>query len=59
MSANLSIVIDVNGKEETIYMSCFDDIVEDLEGEDYDFETAKSIIIEYCQDYNPFNKLKK
>lgn len=59
MSANLSITIYVNGKEETIYTSNFDDIVEDLEGEDYDFESAKSIIIEYCQDYNPFNQLKK
>lgn len=59
MSANLSITIDVNGKEEMIYISNFDDIVEDLEGEDYDFESAKSIIIEYCQDYNPFNQLKK
>lgn len=59
MSANLSITIDINGKEEMIYLSNFDDIVEDLEGEDYDFESAKSIIIEYCQDYNPFDKLKK
>ena len=59
MAAKLSITIDVNGKEEMIYISDFDDIIEDLEGEDYDFESAKSIIIEYCQDYNPFNKLKK
>ncbi len=59
MTANLAIIIDVNGREEMIYRSSFDDIVEDLEGEDYDFESAKSIIIEYCQDYNPFDKLKK
>lgn len=59
MSAKLSIIIEVNGKEDVVYNSCFHELVSDLEGDDYTFDDARSVIVEYCQDYNPFNKLTK
>ena len=59
MSAKLTIIIKANGEEEIVYTSCFHDLVTDLEGESYTFKDARYAIIEYCQDYNPFNKLKK
>jgi hypothetical protein len=59
MSAKLSIIIEVDDKEEIIYNSFFHELVSDLRGSEYSFEDARSVIVEYCQDYNPFNTLKK
>lgn len=57
MPVKLTIIIEVGDREEVIYKNSFDDIVRDLEGDDYNFNDAKEVVIEYCKDYNPFKIL--